>query len=111
MGYRVIRPEDDIWKDLTTAEGHARSAADVTTAGELVHSRARVWRYGPGAAGKPHRHDNGQEEVYVVLEGTLTMLLGDDEERVELGPQSIVAVGPGTNRQVRNESGGDAVVF
>ena len=112
MGYKVIRPQDDIWKDLTTSEGHARSAADITTPGELVHSRARVWRYGPGAAGKPHAHENGQEEVYVVLEGRPTILLGDElDERVELEPQSLVVVHPGTNRQVRNESGADAVIF
>ena len=37
----------------------------------LSASRANVWRYPPGAQGKRHR-DLGQEEVFVVLDGTLT---------------------------------------
>jgi hypothetical protein len=49
--------------------------------------------------------------VFVVLSGTLTMLLGDPPERVELPPESIVAVAPGTPLQVRNDSDEEAVVF
>ena len=52
-----------------------------------------------------------QEEVFVVLDGTLTMHLGDPPERVDLRPQSVVAVEPGTAVQMRNESDAEVVVF
>ena len=46
-----------------------------------------------------------------MLEGTLTMLLGDPFERVDLQPQSVVSVNPGTAIQLRNETDSDVVVF
>jgi mannose-6-phosphate isomerase-like protein (cupin superfamily) len=52
-----------------------------------------------------------QEEVFVVLSGTLTMLLGEPPERVELPPQSAVAVEPKTPLQLRNDTDGEVVVF
>jgi mannose-6-phosphate isomerase-like protein (cupin superfamily) len=52
-----------------------------------------------------------QEEVFVVIQGTLTMLLGDDPERVDLGPGSVVAVEPMTALQVRNETDEELVLF
>jgi mannose-6-phosphate isomerase-like protein (cupin superfamily) len=58
------------------------------------------------------RHaDKVQEEVFVVLEGTLTMHLGDPPERVELPPQSVVAVEPGTALQLRNDGDEEVVVL
>ena len=91
MGFRVIRPEDAVWEDRPNQAGQLRRAADVTAAGELTQSRARIWRYPPRTRGRRHA-DHGQEEVFVVLEGTLTMLLGDPPERVDLPAQSIVTV-------------------
>jgi mannose-6-phosphate isomerase-like protein (cupin superfamily) len=52
-----------------------------------------------------------QEEVFVVLSGTLTMLLGDPPERVDLPTESVVAVEPMTPLQVRNESDEELVLF
>jgi len=52
-----------------------------------------------------------QEEVFVVVSGTLTMLLGDPPERFDLPPTSVVAVEPGTPLQARNESDEALVVF
>jgi mannose-6-phosphate isomerase-like protein (cupin superfamily) len=52
-----------------------------------------------------------QEEVFVVISGTLTMLLGDGPERVDLGPGGVVAVEPMTPLQMRNESDEELVVF
>ena len=51
-----------------------------------------------------------QEEVFCVVEGTLTMYLGEPPERVELPPRSVVVVEPQTPLQLRNESD-DATVF
>jgi mannose-6-phosphate isomerase-like protein (cupin superfamily) len=92
-----------------TGEG-TRRAADLTTALELRQSRARLWRYPPHSTGRRHQ-DHVQEEVFVVVEGTLTMLLGDDPERVDLGPGSVVAVEPMTPLQMRNETDDELVVF
>jgi mannose-6-phosphate isomerase-like protein (cupin superfamily) len=52
-----------------------------------------------------------QEEVFVVLEGTLTALLGDPPERFDLPPRSVVSVEAGTGVQLRNESDGELVLF
>jgi mannose-6-phosphate isomerase-like protein (cupin superfamily) len=91
-------------------EAAGRLMADLTPAVELQHSRARLWRYPPHTTGRRHR-DHAQEEVFVVVSGTLTMLLGDEPERVDLGPGSVVAVDPLTALQVRNEADAELVVF
>lgn len=76
----------------------------------LSRSRANVWRYPPGAKGKRHR-DLGQEEVFVVLDGTLTIDLGDPPERTVVPRGGVVAVGEGTALQLRNEGDEELVLF
>lgn len=110
MGFCVIRPGDDVWEDRPNQEGRIRRVADLTSAGALEQSRARIWRYPPQTRGRRHL-EGAQEEVFVVLAGTLTMLLGDPPERFELAPQSVVTVSPGTGLQMRNESDAEVVVF
>jgi mannose-6-phosphate isomerase-like protein (cupin superfamily) len=114
MGYRVVHARDLHWEERTAPEGRqndpARFAADLTTAAELGRSRARLWRYPPGSRGRRHA-DKAQEEVFVVLEGTLTMHLGEPSQRVDLAPHSVAVVEPGTPLQLRNDGGGDVVVF
>jgi hypothetical protein len=46
-----------------------------------------------------------------VVEGTLTMLLGEPPERFELPRGSLVVVEPMTPLQLRNESAADVLVF
>jgi mannose-6-phosphate isomerase-like protein (cupin superfamily) len=87
-----------------------RRTADLTTAVELKESRARLWRYPPHSTGRRHQ-DHIQEEVFVVISGTLTMLLGAEPERVDLGPGGVVAVEPMTPLQMRNETDEELVVF
>ena len=110
MGFHIIRPGDDVWEDRPNEDGQLRRVADLTAAGELTQSRARIWRYPPHTRGRRHA-EGAQEEVFVVLEGTLTMLLGDPPERFDLEPQSVVTVAPGTGLQLRNESDADVVVL
>jgi mannose-6-phosphate isomerase-like protein (cupin superfamily) len=110
VGFSVIRPGDQVWEDRPNQDGQIRRVFDVTSAGELAQSRARIWRYPPHTRGRRHV-EGAQEEVFVVLEGTLTMLLGDPPERVDLVPQSVVRVAPGTGLQMRNESDAEVVVF
>ena len=111
MGYHVVHADDQAYEDRPNVEGEAaRRAADITNAAQLHQSRARVWRYPPHTRGRRHA-DHAQEEVFVVLSGTLTMLLGDPPERFDLPPTSVVAVEPMTPLQVRNESAAELVLF
>ena len=112
MGYHVADASTIQWDERPpAAEGQQpRLAADVTSAAQLTKSRGRVWRYPPGTRGRRHA-DKAQEEVFVVLSGRLTMLLGEPPDRVDVGPQSVVAVEPGTPLQVRNESDEELVLY
>jgi mannose-6-phosphate isomerase-like protein (cupin superfamily) len=112
VGYHVADAATIEWEERAPAvEGQApRRLAEITTAAELKQSRARVWRYAPGTRGRRHA-DHAQEEVFVVLSGTLTMLLGDPPERIDVGPESVVAVGPMTPLQVWNEADEELVLF
>ena len=111
MGYHWVSAEDVEYDERPPKEGEQpRRAADLTTAVELQQSRARLWRYPPHSTGRRHQ-DHAQEEVFVVISGTLTMLLGDAPERVDVGPGGVVAVEPMTPLQIRNESDEELVVF
>jgi uncharacterized cupin superfamily protein len=53
----------------------------------------------PGQAGRIHRHER-QEEVYLVLEGELSLMLEGEEHRVPTG--GVVRVAPEVRRQLVN---------
>jgi mannose-6-phosphate isomerase-like protein (cupin superfamily) len=111
VAYRVAEIGKLTWDERPAKEGEGtRLAADITTQAGLQQSRARVWRYPPHTTGRRHA-DHAQEEVFVVVSGTLTMLLGDGPERVDLGPGSVVAVDPMTPLQMRNETEEELVCF
>ncbi len=76
----------------------------------MTQSRANIWRYPPGARGKRHA-DKVQEEVFVVLDGTLTIDLGEPTDRHVLEKGSAVVVQPGTVLQLRNAGDEDLVLF
>ena len=52
-----------------------------------------------GQRGRIHRHAD-QEEVYIVLEGTLSLLIEGEEET--LGPGEVIRVAPSVRRQLLN---------
>jgi mannose-6-phosphate isomerase-like protein (cupin superfamily) len=68
-----------------------------------------MWRYPAHTRGRRHL-DPDQEEVFVPLRGTLTMLLGEPGERVDVEPGGVVVVHPGTPLQPRNETD-DEILF
>jgi mannose-6-phosphate isomerase-like protein (cupin superfamily) len=110
MGYHVADASNLEWV-ARPLEGQAnRQAGLVTEAAALKQSRARLWRYPPHTKGRRHA-DHAQEEVFVVLSGTLTMLLGDPPERVDVGQHGVVAVEPMTPLQIRNEGEEELVLF
>jgi mannose-6-phosphate isomerase-like protein (cupin superfamily) len=111
VGYHWVSVDDLEYEERPPKPGEGtRRAADLTTAVELKQSRARLWRYPPHSTGRRHQ-DHAQEEVFVVISGTLTMLLGAQPERVDLGPGGVVAVEAMTPLQMRNESDEELVVF
>jgi uncharacterized cupin superfamily protein len=86
----------------------SRSIAPLSDA--MHNMRANIWRLPPGSRGGRHI-EHAQEETFVVLEGTLTLLLGDPPERVELPRGSVAVVETDTALQQRNESDAEVVVF
>lgn len=89
-------------------EGDSRTIAALSET--LTQSRANIWRYPPGARGKRHS-DHVQEEVFVVLEGTLTVDLGEPPERHVLERGSVLVTQPGTILQLRNAGSEDLVLY
>lgn len=89
-------------------DGSGREVARLSES--MTQSRANVWRYPPGARGKRHA-DKAQEEVFVVMEGTLTVDLGEPPERHELERGSVLVVQPGQILQLRNAGTDDVVLF
>lgn len=107
----MLRPDDQVFAPPSwRPEEPARRLVELPLHANLRHSQANLWRYPPGARGRRHR-EPVQEEVFCVVEGTLTMLLGEPPERVELPPRSLVVVEPRTPLQLRNESESGVLVF
>ena len=69
-----------------------------------------MWRYPAHVRGRRHR-DPDQEEVFVPVRGTLTMLLGEPPERVDVEPGGVVVVHIGTAMQARNETDEEILFF
>jgi mannose-6-phosphate isomerase-like protein (cupin superfamily) len=112
MGYHAINGNDYDWEERPSQhEGEAsRYQSDITTQAQLQSSRARIFRYPPGTRGRRHQNFE-QEEVFVVLEGTLTMLLGEPPERVDLPPRSVCKVETNTPLQLFNDGADEVTVF
>jgi uncharacterized cupin superfamily protein len=62
----------------------------------------------PRQRGRIHRHER-QEEVYLVLEGELTLAFEDDERTLAKG--ELVRVGPQVRRQLANRSDAPTVLL
>jgi mannose-6-phosphate isomerase-like protein (cupin superfamily) len=106
MAYTIFRQAELEWEPRD--DGSGRAIAGLSDA--LTQSRANIWRYPPGARGKRHK-DLAQEEVFVVLSGTLTVDLGDPAERHEVPAGGLVVVEMGTALQLRNAGDEELVLF
>jgi mannose-6-phosphate isomerase-like protein (cupin superfamily) len=62
----------------------------------------------PGQRGRIHRHAR-QEEVYLVLDGTLTLVIEGDP--TDLGQGELIRVAPGVRRQLVNLGPGRLVLL
>jgi quercetin dioxygenase-like cupin family protein len=106
MAFTIFRRDEVRWEPRD--DGSGRTVARLSDS--MTSSRANVWRYPPGARGKRHA-DKVQEEVFVVIDGTLTVDLGEPPERHELERGSVLVVQPGTILQLRNAGDDELVLF
>jgi quercetin dioxygenase-like cupin family protein len=95
-----------------TVEGVHRASLDIEAADRFARLRSplAVSSFGinkmalePGQRNRIHRHQ-AQEEVYLVLEGTLTLLVEGEPETVEVG--ELISVAPSVRRQLVNRGPG-----
>jgi|SRR5215218_1069038 len=106
-GYTVISLEDapDVLGDYP---GEMRFLTGPLEAEQAALTYRRMPPDTGGRGSYGHRHKT-QEELYLVLEGTLTFKLG--EEVVEAGPGTAVRVAPETVRSVHNDTDADAILI
>ena len=107
MGYTIFRPGEREYQPAQHGD-RRRSRASLSEA--LQATRANIWRLPPGARGS-HHIEHVQEEMFVVLEGAATLLLGEPPQRVELPCGTVAVVETGTAQQLRNESDAEVVVL
>jgi len=102
VGFTVLRPEDQVFgRPSWRPEEQVRTVVELPLHANLRHSRANLWRYPPRSQGRRHI-PLVQEEVFLVVAGTFTMLLGEPPEKHVLPPRSIVIVEPGTPLKLMN---------
>ena len=101
MAYRVLAAADAHWRpsnQMGVLNTDLGKQLEAETLG------ARLWRLRPGQASTRHRHRQ-TTELYLVLEGTGRLRVGDD--LLSLSPLSAVLVDPDTVRQPFNDTGAD----
>ena len=108
MAYTIFHARELEWHPRR--EGDPRLVSELSES--MTSSRANLFRYPPGAIGRRHI-DPVQEEVFVVLDGTLTIHMGegDDPERHELERGSVLVVQPGTALQLSNRGDDELRLF
>jgi mannose-6-phosphate isomerase-like protein (cupin superfamily) len=108
VGYTIFHASELDW--IPRGDDDPRSVAQLSHA--MTKARANLFRYPPGSVGRRHI-DPIQEEVFVVLDGTLTVHLGegDTPERHELECGSVLVVQPGTAVQLSNRHDAELRLF
>lgn len=99
--YDVFETTEDMWMEIPIAgnDGEVRAIGYGLDSERMVPN---LWRYGEGDTGSWHRQTE-QEEFYYVIEGTVSIAIGDDDAiGLEAGDAAVVS--PEEWRQVRPES-------
>jgi mannose-6-phosphate isomerase-like protein (cupin superfamily) len=97
-GYFLIKPEDLHWRPSNLMKIPNADFLERTGSHNIG---ARLWRLPPKSANTLHKHIRA-EEFYFVLEGTGRMRVG--EETLTVPQHGGVLVGPGSLRQVFNDT-------
>ena len=109
--YRVVSLREREW--ITRPHEPSEPARHVAELSELAgfeHTRANLWRYEPGARGRRHVHAD-QEETFLVLEGAMTMYVGDPPTPARVRAGELIHVPAGTPLQTVNDGDGDLLVY
>lgn len=101
--YRVLPADEAFWRP-----SNQMGVLNTDLAKQLGAETfgARLWRLAPGQASTRHRHRE-TVELYVVLEGTGRIRVGD--ELLTLAPLSSLLVQPRVVRQIFNDTDADAL--
>ena len=111
MGFTILRPDEQSFEPPSwRPEEPERRIVELPLHANMQHSRAHLWRYPAGAKGRLHV-ERSQEEVFVVVEGTPSVLLGDPPVLYEAPHGTLVVVEPGEARRWQNDSDEDALIF
>jgi quercetin dioxygenase-like cupin family protein len=111
VGFTVIRGDELEWETRPSEPGEPeRHRAALTERAGFEHTRANLWRYEPGAKGRRHQ-DQLQEETFVVVNGTLTMYLGEPPQRHEVSRGGLIHVESGTPLQIVNEGDEELLLY
>ena len=102
MAYRLLRSGDAYWRRSNQMATLNTDLAKQLEASELG---ARLWRLEPGQASTRHKHGK-TEELYLLLEGTGRVRIGDGEP-LTLAPLDSFLVEPSTVRQLFNDTDAD----
>ncbi|MDP9378080.1 MAG: cupin domain-containing protein [Actinomycetota bacterium] len=107
MAYRLLPAGDAFWRPSNQM---GVMNTDLSKQLEARALAARLWRLTPQQASTRHRHRHRQqEELYVLLEGTGRVRVGDDV--LTLDPLSALIVEPDTVRQLFNDTDADQLWF
>jgi uncharacterized cupin superfamily protein len=74
----------------------------------MENMRARLWYFQPGDSVSYHYHDE-QEELFYIVKGTGTMIIGEDRERVDIPEGGMIRPSTSTPRHLRNDSDEEAI--
>jgi mannose-6-phosphate isomerase-like protein (cupin superfamily) len=109
--YTVVSLQGREWITRPHEPGEpARHVSELSEEAGFTHTRANLWRYEPGAHGRRHVHAD-QEETFLVLEGSMTMHLGDPPEPVRASAGELIHVSAGTPLQIVSDGSADLLVY
>jgi mannose-6-phosphate isomerase-like protein (cupin superfamily) len=110
-GFTILRPDQQEFKPPSwRPDEPTRSIVELPLHANMRHSRANLWRYPAGATGRLHK-EHSQEEVFVVVQGSPAVMLGDPAQRYDAPAGTLVVVEPGTPLKWFNDGDADALIF
>jgi mannose-6-phosphate isomerase-like protein (cupin superfamily) len=109
--HRVVSLREREWITRPHEAGEpARHVTELSEEAGFTATRANVWRYEPGAFGRRHVHAE-QEETFLVLEGAMTMHVGEPPQPVPVGAGQLIHIPAGTPLQILNDGDADLVLY